>query len=276
MSFTSQIAAGSTLAFLGFLDTDGFLTGGTPTAPSAGTASGMARLRGIKAAPPTVPEPEFVQITGDDELIGEFDFDSVAQRGFIADFAVQNLEQEAYLLGTNVVTIGSVRYGAIDITNAPQRDCCLILQGRAKKQDSSNTGQKGYSGLIIPLASVKPLGRVSFTEREGAVYRLSITPQLASYNIWGTTVSDSVEGTTALRYQPFHADNPIHAVAFTGNNSATAFTLDYTPISAARTAAYANRVAATVSSISTSPKQATLSGAPATNARGVVFYEFAV
>ena len=79
--FTKNIAAGNNFNFLGFIDSRGYLVGSTTSAPAAGAAgSPMIRVQGAKTAAPAVPEPEVVQVTGDDTLLGEFEFDSIAQR----------------------------------------------------------------------------------------------------------------------------------------------------------------------------------------------------
>lgn len=273
-AFQKNTAAGSTYAFLGFIDGNGYLVGGGTSAPSAGTSSGMLRLTGIKTASPTIPEPEYVQVTGDDSLISEFDFDSIAQRGFTADLAISNLTLEGLLQGTNVQTIGEMSLGVLDIDDADIPNACVIFQSRAFKQDSGVAGNAGYAGVIIPLATVRPLGRVAFTEREGAVYRLSITPQKAGYHPWGVTLLASNAGTTGARYMPFTTENPIHMMAFTGNASTTEFNLDYTPISAAKTTIHINRVVDTTSAVNTSTNTATTTSTAASGAHGIIVYEF--
>lgn len=277
-TFSKSIAAGNTYAFMGFVDSNGFMVGSATSAPSSGaTGSPMMRISGIKTASPTVPEPEVVQVTGDDTLLGEFDFDSLTQRSFTIEVAVQDLATEALLQGTNVETLGEIKLGALDILNPAELNACLIIQSRAKKQDIGAVGQKGWNGVIIPLATVKPLGRDTFAERGPAVFRYFVTPQLASNNPWGVTILDANAGTTGLRYRPFTAENPITMHAHTGNASLQTWTLDYAPVSAVKTSLISNRVALAVSSVSTTaPYSVTTSAsAPITGASLVTVYEFA-
>jgi hypothetical protein len=277
-SFTKNIAAGNNYCYFGFIDSRGYLVGSTTTAPAAGaTGSGMIRLQGVKVAAPTVPEPEVVQVTGDDTLLGEFSFDSIAQRAFIIEFAIQNLETEALLLGTNVETIGEIRLGSIDILDAPTLNGCLILQSRAQKQNTGVVGQAGWTGVIIPLMTAKPLGRASFDERGPAVYRYQITPQIASNNPWGISILEANAGTTGTRYRPFNAENPITMHAHTGNGVVTAFLLDNTPISVAKTVTTATRVNVPLTSVqTTAPVGMTTTGTPIGGAPMVTLYEFTV
>jgi len=143
-SFTKAIAAGNAYAQIGFIDSNGFLTG-----------SGLLDITGIKTAAPAVPDPEFVQVTGDDVLLGEFDFESLTSRGFVIETAVGNLELDALLQGTNVVSFGDGKIGALDVLNPAELNAMLIIQSRAKKYNTGVVGQKGWTGVILPLATVK-------------------------------------------------------------------------------------------------------------------------
>lgn len=275
-SFTKSIAAGNSYAFLGFIDSNGFMVGSSTSAPSQGAAgSAMIRLLGIKTAAPTVPEREVVQVTGDDDLMGEFDFSSLTSRSFVAEFAVQDLATEALLLGTNVETLGEIKLGALDVVSPAELNVCLIIQSRAKKQDTGSVGQAGWQGVIIPLATAAPLGRDTFNERSPGVFRMQITPQTASNNPWGITILDANTGTTGLRYRPFTSENPITMHAHTGNAALSTFTLDYAPISAAKTSVTSRRVAQTVTTVSTSsPYSVTISGTPIGGSQMVTVYEY--
>lgn len=278
-TFTKSIAAGNTYAFMGFIDSNGFMVGSATTAPAGGAAgSPMIRITGIKTASPTVPEPEVVQVTGDDTLLGEFDFDSLTQRSFTIEVAVQDLATEALLQGTNVETVGEIKLGALDILNAAELNACLIIQSRAKKQDSGVVGQKGWNGVIIPIATVKPLGRDTFAERGPAVFRYFVTPQLAGNNPWGVTILDANAGTTGLRYRPFTSENPITMHAHTGNGALQSWTLDYQPVSAVKTALFGGRNVIAVSAVTTTAPYAvtTIATAPIGGLPLVTVYEFNV
>lgn len=275
-SFTKAIAVGNAHAFLGFIDANGFLIGGSASAPAAGAAgSGMIPLTGIKTASPTIPERETVQVTGDDDLLGEFDFASLATRSFIGEFAVMNLELEAALLGTNVETFGEIKMGGLDVDNPAELNTCLIVQSRAKKYNANNIGQKGWVGVIIPLLVAQPLGRDTFGERSPGVFRIQFTPQKAAYRPWGTTISAADLGRTGPRYLPFTSEYPITMHAHTGTGALQTFTLDYEPISAAKTVVTSNRVGQTVSSVAaTAPYSVSISGTPISGANVVTLYQF--
>ena len=270
------IAAGTKYFYAGFLDPFGYLLGGDTSAPASGaTGSGMYPIVGIKTASPTIPTPDVVQDTGDDELLGEFTFDSIATRAFTVDVAIHDSTFTNRMIGITSEVIGEIEFGALDTLNAPEFDMCFILQGRAKKQDSGVTGKKAWFGYVIPLATAKYLGRVAFEERAVAVFRFQITPQLASYMPTGVTISQAVIGTDGLRYRPFESDYPIHMMRHTGNGSIPTFTLDKQPINIAKTASYVRRIPATTLSVSTSaPYSTTLTANPANGAEVITVMEF--
>lgn len=275
-SFTKAIAAGNAYAFIAFIDSNGFMIGSATTLPAqAAAGSAMTQLTGIKTAAPTVPERELVQVTGDDDLLGEFDFASLTTRSFVAEIATQDLELEAKLLGTTVQTVGEAKIGALDVDSPAELNVCLILQSRAKKYSTGSVGQKGWNGVIVPMATAQPLGRDGFNERGAAIFRLQITPQKASNFPWGITITTSNVGKTNPRFLPFNTEYPVTMHAHTGTGALSTFTLDYQPVSAAKTATYSARVAQTVSSVSTSsPYSVTISGTPIGGAQLVTFYEF--
>lgn len=270
-----QVAsAGNKYTFIAFLDSEGYAIGGTPTAPANGAQSGARRVLGVKETPVTIPEPETVQATGDDDLIAEFKFNSIQPRTYIMTMAVGDLTLESYFAGTNVETIAGGSFVVNDVIDAPELMISLIHQQRAVQQDTGVRGAQAWAGYIIPQATATYLGRDSFSERTPATYRIAITPQRATNFPWGVTFSDN-SGTEAGTVIDFQSSYPYHLVAFTGDNSTDDWTLDYQPISAARTGGWHFRTPVGVSSVATtSPYQATLASAAGSGVKGVVLYQF--
>lgn len=266
-----QAAAGNKYTFIGFLDSDNYLIGGTPTAPASAAASGMHRVLGIKAAPINVPDVETVQATGDDGLIAEFEFDSIEPRTYIMTASVDDLVLLSNLLGTTVTSFLGGNMTALDVNDAPERNVCVIHQSRAKYQDSGIAGQKAWQAYIINVATAKYLGRDGFDERGVATYRISVTPQLSTNHFYGVTLLNSV-GTDAARIIPVQLPYPVHAIAVTGDGAETTYDLDFTPVSTAYTAAWQFRTSVGVNSVSTANQTVTFSSAP--TGRSIVAYGF--
>ena len=273
------IASGSKYNQIFFYDSNGRLTGSTTTAPSTGaTGSPAYHIKGWKSGAPTINEPDAEVITGDDTKLGEFTYDSIDARQFTIDVAIRDLTLLSRLIGVNLETHGEIRMTAIDTVDADIINVGFILQGPAKKYDSGSVGVAAWEGIIVPLATARFMGRVSFTEREGAVYRFSVAPQTADKKPWGITIQDSNVGSSGATYLPFSAENPIALHTFRGDNSTTAFTFQHVQISVAKTYAVERIVGGgalekTVSSVNTSTKAVTVSGAPATSAELHILYE---
>lgn len=275
-TFNRAIAAGNRYAFAWFIDDSGFMLGSTTTAPANGAAgSGAFALSGVKTAAPTIPEPDVVQVTGDDALQGEFSFDSIETRAFTVEYAVEDLGFISTILGTTLTTWGEVRAALMDIPNAPERNMGFIFQSRAKKADTGAQGQKGWNGKFIPLATFTPLGRASFDERGAAVFRGLVSPQSSGYDPFGVSILTSNYGTTAARQIPFNAENPVHIKRWSGDGTTTTFTLDYAPVTAAKTAVFVDRVTRTVSSVAPGASTMTVSSAPGLGRPMIAVYEFA-
>ena len=279
-TFNEHLAAGTAYAFGWFIDSNGFPTGSTTSAPSQGAAGSAAfRIRGIKTASPTIPDTEKTPVTGDDTLLAEFQFGSIATRGFNVEYSIESLTLLGRLLNVTLQTWGEARVALLDVPTPPEYNMGFILQGKAKKQDTGVAGQTGWAGIVIPLATALPLGRATFEERGAAVFRLSVSPQVAGYDPFGITFGTAVYGqggASGARYMPFDAENPVVLQTWRGTGALATFTNDYQPVSAAKTPVYVNRVLATTSSVvTTAPYSTTLSAAPAGAAAIVSVHEFA-
>lgn len=277
------VGAGNRDSYLGFLDsTYNLFAGGTPTLPASGQASGMLELLGIKEVNLTVPEPDRVPDEGDDTVLATFDFDSSAVRAYIATLAVHDLQLDAYLQTTNLVQIGDSTWGAIDVLNAPEINCVLLHQSRAKKFDPSNRGQKAWEYVLAPQATARPLYRQTFAGKQVAVYRLAISINLPSRTPWGVTFTSDANnfGTDSTYLITGKGDNPQHIVAWQGNSILTDIPLDHVPINTTKTVAWSNRpggslgVPLTVSAVSPTAKTETVPALPI-GTYGVSMYEYA-
>lgn len=275
------ISAGAEYAFIGFYDSNGNPTGGTPTAPINGAASDFRNILGIKTAASVTPDPDIVPDTGDDVLLGEFDFDSIATRRYTLTTAAFDMDLMGYLQGTNTVALGDGYFGVEDIPGAVVPDSCLIVQARTKKMDVGVEGRKAWSGFVEPICSTRFLGRDTYTERAAGVFNWSVTPQSATQSPWGVTLQSQFAA-AAGRRMPFTYDNPIAITIFYGNNSLAIIPVRHRPISASKVFAYTipagystGGILAAVSSVSTTaPYSVTLSVAPATGSKTVIIEEF--
>jgi hypothetical protein len=271
---TRYIAAGTQYAFLGFVDsTFNYLLGSTTSAPSAAATSPMLRLLGIQTASPGIQQSEDVSVPGDDTVLGQISFPPDTLPSFVAELGSEDLDINALLQGTSVVTLGGIKTGVLQPNNPENPDACLIIQGKAKSKDDSTGGAKAWSGMIIPRATVQPLGRETFEGRSAAVNRLQITTQTATHAPWGVTITDSNYGTSGAPIIEISSDNPVVMEATTG--AVTTWTLTYTPVSQAKVVIHSNTAPLVAGADFTlAGKVVTFAPALAAGARVVGLYEF--
>lgn len=277
-NLTQWIAAGFERMYYGGVVSN-YLTGSTLTAPAAGTTtgSGMGKLDGVQTADVTIPEPEDVPVSGDDDTLGKFTFPSTETPSFTIETGTANLGFDALVQGTTTYADGSFTYGVLQ-PNAPDfPDICLLLSRRAKSRVTGSIGTAVWEHLLIPKANIIPLGSSGFTGRSAASFRYRVVANKADTFPTGMAVSDANFATTGGSLFPFTSDNRVTMHRATGNGTATAFTVDYTPASSVITTV--NRiwvngtVATTGVTVTTGTKSYAWGTAPANNAVIVIMYE---
>jgi hypothetical protein len=229
---SKAISAGAKYTFWSGLDTDNELVGSSTTAPANGnqTGAGMTRLEGVKNVPTRQGDPVLVSVTGDDETLGTFEFDNEDLPNGILNNAVFDEDFEAYCLGLTVQQLGNlslVPSGAPKDADRPTMS--MIIQGRAKVRDAGAVGNSLWQGVLIPSASIVPLGRDAYQERTAAGYDYSITMSKGDKLPWGATLSNALNGTEQAAFIPFTLPHPLHVWSWRGNASETVFNLPYTP-----------------------------------------------
>lgn len=271
-----MIAAGFERAYWGLLDTTGILTGQAATAPAAGltTGSPMGKMLGVKTSDVTIPEPEVTTVTGDDQPLGSFIFGSTANPTFNIEVGVRDLTFEAATQETKVMAIGDIDIGVLQPTDPTFPDVFLNFMRRAKSKVVGSDGVSGWEGLFIPKANVIPLGSAAYTERAAASYRYRVIANPCDKFPWGTTVSDTDNGTTGGALFPWSAENRLHVQRFTGDNTEDAFVLAYTPVTLAKCHIYVNGTKVTTGvALDVSTKTLTWTVPPGASAKIVVLYE---
>lgn len=269
------IAAGFRYNWYGVIDSNGYFIGGTDTAPAAGNQSGssMLRLDGSRTLPINIPEPDVEPVTGDDEPMVTFEFDSETPISGVLELAARNNTFDALVQGTKVQTVGDLEISTLDPKDRESKSMCLLLSRRAKSWLSGSKGAKKWENVFIPRCTIKPLF-TDIQQRTFTPYQYSINLSRSDRTGW-STVSINLHGTTAASIFPIDSDNPLGPLArFTGDAAETVFTLPYAPVSGAKTYVFVNDIQQTVT-IDYTVSSATLTfvGAPASSAVIVVLAE---
>lgn len=268
------IAAGFRYLWYGVVDSSGYFIGGTATAPAAGTAagSGMLRLDGARTLPVNIPEPDIVVVSGDDEPMVSFEFDSEDLPSGAFEMAARNNTFDALIQGTSVENIGDVEMSMLDPKDRQSQSMCMLLSRRAKSWLPGTKGVKKWENAFVPRCTVKPLF-ATIEQRTFTPYQYAINLSRSDRSGW-STISESLHGTTAASLLIIDSDNPLYMHRFTGNNSQQNFTLSFAPVSGAKTYVYVNDVKQTVTTDYTvSSTTLAFVAAPATDAVIVVLAE---
>jgi hypothetical protein len=228
---TELIAAGFDTLEYHMLDANGIAAGPSGSITAGATGSAAGRMRGVKTSDINIPEPDITNITGDDSAQGNFIWSPTTLPGFNIDVAVADLQDEGYFQGTTAENSGDLTFGVWQPKDQDFPDFCLIGVSRAKSKMSGSDGVSGYSGIIIPKCNIVPLGRVSFTEREGAVFRYRVAVNMSDGYPWGQTLKTATQGTTGGAVFPWTAENRITIHAWTGNSVVSSFNTQETPAS---------------------------------------------
>lgn len=241
------IAAGFRYLWYGVIDSSGYFIGSTTTAPVAGNQAGssMLRLDGARTLPVNIPEPDIVVVSGDDEPMVSFEFDSENLPSGAFEVAQRNNTFDTLIQGTTVETIGDIEMYTLDPKDRESQSMCMLLSRRAKSWLSGTKGVKKWENLFIPRCTIKPLF-TTIEQRTFTPYQYAINLSRSDRSGW-STISESLHGTTAASLLPIDSDNPLMPLArFTGDGAETDFTLPFAPVSGAKTYVFVNDVQQTV------------------------------
>jgi hypothetical protein len=227
------IDAGFRIVFFSQLNADGYAVGGNGVViAGAGGGSPSLRLDGARTVDLTSPDPVVENVSGDDNPMVSFQFQSEETPNGVLEVSVGDNLEFSYLTGlprrTDVAT-ADMLYRE---TPAVPPDVCFIFQRRNRSWAPGHRGTKGWEGQYVLKANVSYQGS-PFEQRTFQPHRLSITTSRSARHIWGETFSGANDEVSEAGIIRFTADNPVHLHTFRGNNAATNFTCRYTPLDAA-------------------------------------------
>jgi hypothetical protein len=275
---TQWIAAGFERMEYSLLSTTGVITGGTLTSlPANGSGVSIARFTGVQSAEPTIPEPEFVAIPGDDDVQGKFTFAPADTPSFNILHGVNDLTIGAASESTTNVAYGDVTVRSLQPGAPVYRDALLLFIRQAKEKGAGD-GLQGYEHLCIYKSQLVTASiPQAFNGREGGQYRTSVNTTRSSKRPWGESLSDGTHGTTSEVCFTWFDNYRWTFFLFQGDNSATDIVLSKTPVNdtgRCLVRRFDTGAALTVSSITTATKTVVLSAAPAAALSCVVWHAY--
>lgn len=232
MTNTPRIGAGFKHIFYGFMDSTGYLLGGTATAPAAGLQAGavVTRLEGAQTVPIGLPETERLIVSGDDGPLVQFSFEPDALPSGVLELAVRNSAFEALAQNTKVQDIGDLSIGLLGVSTV-KPSMLMIFSRRAKTWAPGQRGGKAWETLLAPVTEVEPLGPAQYQSKAASSYRYGLSVSKASSMPSGTALNAADNGASAASLIPVDSDYPLMFQRWTLDGVETEFTLNVPPVS---------------------------------------------
>lgn len=241
---------------------------------SNGDTEELLRAYGAKTADVSVPEPEVVTITGDDQALGIFTFPSNALPSFVMEFGQSDYALASQTQNTSIYTVATYYDVQLLGPNDPQfNDIVLVMTSQAKSKESGSDGESGWHHLIAPRAQMSYLG-AALNERGEKTFRYQVTINKFSRFPWGQALPEATIGTASAVMFEWFTERRISFVTYIQGGAGGTITLDRTPYAANRVALWRNGVGGVSFTVNTSTREITLSGGQAGDVISG-FYEYA-
>jgi len=261
------------------VDSAGYLASATGATLANGSNSAMGRLIGAKAVPYTVPEAERVPATGDDAVLGTFQFASGDPSAFVLELGANDMDFTALAQGTLVEAVSNWSWGLVRPGTLTFTDICLNLVSQAKSQASGSLGAALYKSMVLPKCNLTALGMSGIARRNAQTVRFGVTVNPTDRTPWGALMAEGTQGDTKADAWEVTTDNRLSFHTFRGNGAATTVTLNNTPAAAAATAVkvfYDGVIQAytTNYTVNTGTRVVTFVTAPGAGVRVTIVYEY--
>jgi hypothetical protein len=272
----TQIASGSGLRNIRawLIDSDGY-----PNNDTASGTDGYAGflIDGAKSFTSNVPDSQIVTHTGNDQPFAQDVLPPSELENAALTTAKTNLSADAALTDTKVQDLGGDLVMGGMSTSKQGCEPQIVLMGWRQALDtdttSANYGQRRYITNMYPSARTVPQGG-NAEEGGDDVNNYNVVPTTVTDTPWGVAFTEVLNGYTRTQRLRFISDNPLMMESFDTDGAAVTFSLDFAPISVAKTRVWYYGTPQTVDSVDTSAKTFTLNSAPASAVnRMVALYE---
>lgn len=252
-------------------------TAGYPDGDQSGTVTGYdgIRVEGVKSFQGNIPDVQTLTHTGDDRPFAQDSLPATTIETATITTGKTNLTLDAALRGESIHNIGDLQIDGMGTDSQGfEAQVCVYGWRQALKTGDGDAayGARQYITHFYPSARLVPKG-AGMSEGQTDENGYNLTATVVNKYPWGLAFSEVNNGFTEAVKLRVISDNPLMMERFTGDGTAVNFHLTYAPISTAKTLAYSNGTAATVSAVNTTTYYATLSAAPTNGAKVVFLYE---
>lgn len=275
--YKKWIAAGFDSMQIGRRSSTGHLVGGLTalTVSDTNQYSEMYRLRGANNAPVANPQPIRVNIEGDNQVLGQFQFAANELPSFELTLTAMDVDfaQVVSRIDAYPIAGGTSHPGVPDYIT--RENVTILFSRNAQSQEAASLGVQMWEHLWLFNCDMVLTGG-PFVTQGGTSWTWSVTVSKTSVLPWGPTTVETFD-TPSMTSLMQTSTYRITAGAFVGNNAATSFTTTQDPVSAAHASVWVQDgsnvfTAGTVNSVGTN--SFTLGAAPASGKYGVIVYGF--
>lgn len=221
------ISAGFDQMQIARLDSNGYPAGIAGSVAQGSTAY-LRRFAGVKTAEVQIPETVVVSVTGDDGLLGTFQFESNEPRTFELTVGELDMTIATQIAGSSIYQVGSYYdFAPFDPQDPSFADCLLLLSSQAKSVVSGSRGA-GYYHMLLPLAQLVYRGS-NRTEQEAMTHTYTVTINRADKFPWGNAFSTDNIGKDAATGLLWFSQNRMTLDSYRYNGSDTNYLLSRVP-----------------------------------------------
>lgn len=221
------ITAGFDQMQIAVLDSNGW-PAGIAGSVSAGNVASMRRFGGVKTANVQIPEIPIVSVTGDDGLLGTFQFASNEPRQFDLDTGELDLNILNASQGTSIYQIASYYDTVLFDPQSPSFiDALCIFTSQSQSIESGQRGS-GYFHLVLPHVQFRFRGNER-KEQEAGTFNWQATINFADKFPWGTAFATDNVGKLAASGFLFFSKNRMTLDTYRMTGSDTTYLLSRVP-----------------------------------------------
>lgn len=276
-NITQILAAGFEEGQIGLLSAGGYPMGLTG-ALAEGASAGLYAVKGVRAANPTLPQPETTTIMGNNRALGVFQWKPGALPEFDLDLAVNDQDLAAAVEGVKARDLDKWTLHALGGDEVSYEDAMLLLSTHAQSQEQGSDGLSLWYHILIPVCQLSYVGPQGLNMRGENIFRFHVTVRPTSKFPWGEAFSVADDGVTRAVMFEWTSEHKLAMDTLVCAAATAQITLSYTPAMDTVTAGsgilfYVDGTETALTGVTPATKIATFT-APGTGGEvGVVIYE---
>ena len=247
---------------------------GRPAATSASAPYTGMQIEGAKAYTLTVPEPRFINHSGDDRLLAKDVLPPLEGITGEIKAAKNRYDLRALLTNVSVNTIGeaqSLAFATDQQGYEPQVGLMLYQQSLDSNSEGTAFGQRRWRASFVPKAVCIPMPPNMDGNPSEITYKVNAF--VVKNHLWGVALTQLDDGCTEAQGTEMMTTGKPWLDSWLGDGATTLFTLSKTALATTKITVFKNGVALSAG-ISKTTTSVTITEAPLINDDISIFYEW--